>query len=154
MGGGLVGLELGIFLAQEGRDVTIVEMLPETIATRKEAPVSERIGSALALESGANIVHGVALAQEIKKLPNLRILAATKVLSIDAAGCVAESAAGTQKLAADTVICAVGQRPLLAEGAALHACAPEFYQIGDCLAAKNILAATQAAYQIACDIGL
>jgi pyruvate/2-oxoglutarate dehydrogenase complex dihydrolipoamide dehydrogenase (E3) component len=154
MGGGLVGLELGIFLAREGRNVSILEMLSETIATRKEAPVSERIGSSLALESGTNIVHGVALAQEIKKLPTLRILTSTKVHSIDAAGCVAEDALGMRRFPVDTVICAVGQRPLLAEGAALHTCAPEFYQIGDCLAAKNILAATQTAYRIACDIGL
>ncbi|MDR1572703.1 MAG: FAD-dependent oxidoreductase, partial [Clostridiales Family XIII bacterium] len=154
MGGGLVGLELGVFLAQEGKGVTIVEMLPETIATRKEAPVSERIGGSLALESGTNIVHGVALAQEIKKLPNLRILVSARVLAIDAAGCTAESAAGVQRLTADTVICAAGRRPLLEEGAALHSCAPEFYQIGDCLAAKNILDATQTAYQAACDIGL
>jgi 2,4-dienoyl-CoA reductase-like NADH-dependent reductase (Old Yellow Enzyme family) len=154
MGGGLVGLELGVFLAREGKSVTIVEMLPETIATRSEAPVSERIGSSLALENGTNIVHGVALAQELKKLPNLRILTSAKVLAIDAAGCTAESPAGAQRLEADTVICAVGLRPLAEEGVALHTCAPEFHQIGDCVAAKNILAATQTAYRIALDIGL
>ncbi|MDR2771190.1 MAG: FAD-dependent oxidoreductase [Clostridiales Family XIII bacterium] len=153
IGGGLVGLELGIFLAQNGRSVTVVEMLPDTIATRKELPVSERIGGALALEVGTNIVHGVALAQEIKKLPNLRILASTKVPEIDEAGCFAEDATGVRKLEADTVICAVGQRPLREEGAALHDCAPEFYQIGDCLAARNILTATQTADRIARDIG-
>jgi 2,4-dienoyl-CoA reductase-like NADH-dependent reductase (Old Yellow Enzyme family)/threonine dehydrogenase-like Zn-dependent dehydrogenase len=154
MGGGLVGLELGIFLAQGGRSVRIVEMLPETIATRKEAPVSERIGASLALESGTNIVHGVALAQELKKLPNLSIFASAKVLEIDETGCVTEDASGKHKLTADTVICAVGQRPLREEGAAFCDCAPEFHQIGDCAAAKNILAATQVAYQIARDIGV
>jgi NADPH-dependent 2,4-dienoyl-CoA reductase/sulfur reductase-like enzyme len=154
MGGGLVGLELGIFLAQGGRAVTIVEMLPETIATREERPVSERIAGALALESGTNIVHGVALAQELKKLPNLRILTSARVLEIDGTGCTVEDAAGARRLEADTVICAVGQRPLREEGVALHDCAPEFHQIGDCVAARNILAATQAAYQVARDIGL
>ena len=58
-------------------------------------------------------MHGVALAQEIKKLPGLRIRTSAKVLEIDETGCVVADAAGTQKLDADTVICAVGQRPLL-----------------------------------------
>jgi pyruvate/2-oxoglutarate dehydrogenase complex dihydrolipoamide dehydrogenase (E3) component len=154
MGGGLVGLELGVFLARLGCRVTVVEMLPETIATRREAPVSERIGSSLALESGTNIVHGVALAQEIKKLPNMSILASTKVMEIDGAGCVVQDENGERRLDAETVICAVGMRPLTEEAAAFYDCAPEFHQIGDCVAPKNILAATQTAYRVAYDIGL
>jgi pyruvate/2-oxoglutarate dehydrogenase complex dihydrolipoamide dehydrogenase (E3) component len=154
MGGGLVGLELGVFLARLGCRVAVVEMLPETIATRREAPVSERIGSSLTLENGTNIVHGVALAQEIKKLPNMSILASTKVMEIDGAGCVVRDESGERRLDAEAVICAVGMRPLAEEGAAFYDCAPEFHQIGDCVTPRNILAATQTAYKIAFDIGL
>ena len=36
---------------------------------------------------------------------------------------------------------------------ALNGCADEFYMVGDCVAAKNILAATTAAHQAAKDVG-
>jgi glucose-6-phosphate isomerase len=58
-----------------------------------------------------------------------------------------------QLFEADTVIYAIGQKPLWEEADGLHACAPEFYQIGDCLAPKNIRAATKSAYFIATGIG-
>jgi hypothetical protein len=53
---------------------------------------------------------------------------------------------------ADTVIYAIGQQPLAAEANALRLCAPEFHQIGDCLAAKNIQQATSMAFAVAHDI--
>ena len=60
---------------------------------------------------------------------------------------------GEYEIAADTVIYAAGQRPLREEALALRPCAPEFYMLGDCVTPKNILAATQAAFQLARDIG-
>jgi len=55
---------------------------------------------------------------------------------------------------ADTVIYAVGQKPLQDEAKALWNCATEFYQIGDCLSARTIRAATHEAFNIARDIGI
>ena len=60
---------------------------------------------------------------------------------------------GEYELPADTVICAAGQRPLREEALALRDCAPEFHMLGDCVTPKNVMAATQAAFQIARDIG-
>ena len=54
---------------------------------------------------------------------------------------------------ADTVIYAVGQRPLWEEAAALRGVVPEFHQIGDCVMPKNIHEATRAAYYTARDLG-
>ncbi|NLB29499.1 MAG: FAD-dependent oxidoreductase [Clostridiales bacterium] len=152
MGGGLVGIELGIRLAQLGRDVTVVEMMPRTIIADDKS-TSDRIGESLELEHGTNIVHGVAIAQELKKLPNMRVLTSTKALEIREGGLRVEGPAGLFDIPADTVINALGQVPLRDEALALRDCAPEFYQIGDCVVPKNIQAATQAAYQIARDIG-
>ena len=56
--------------------------------------------------------------------------------------------------ASDTVIYAIGQKPLYEEASALRYSAPEFYQIGDCNVPKNVTAATSAAYTIAKDIGV
>ncbi len=54
---------------------------------------------------------------------------------------------------ADTVIYATGQRPLWDEAKELAGCAPEFFQIGDCVTPKNIYQATQQAAHIARNVG-
>jgi len=153
IGGGLVGLELGIYLAQLGRSVTVVEMLPATLATVGDAGTSEMISNPALLEAGANVVHGIALSEQLKKLPNMEITVSAKALEVSAQGLLIMEQGGQRFIDADTVVCAVGQRPLSDESAAMYDCAPEFYQIGDCLAPRNILTATQTAYQIARDIG-
>ena len=153
IGGGLVGLELGVFLAGLGRTVEIVEMMPTTLASAGDVETSEMISNPALLEAGANVVQGVALSMELKKLPNLTVTVSARALEISDNGLTVEDKTGRRFIEADTVICAVGQRPLSGEAAALFDCAPEFYQIGDCVAPKNILTATQTAYQIARDIG-
>jgi pyruvate/2-oxoglutarate dehydrogenase complex dihydrolipoamide dehydrogenase (E3) component len=133
LGGGLVGIELGIFLAALGREITLVEMQPQ-------------------LNDGGNMVHMNSLRLQIAE-KKLRVCLSTRAKEIRADGVLAETAGEELFLPADTVIYAVGQRPLSEEALALNACAPEFYAVGDCLGAKNILAATAAAYQAALDAG-
>ena len=133
LGGGLVGIELGIFLAGLGREITLVEMQPQ-------------------LNDGGNMVHMNSLRLQIAE-KKLRVCLSTRAKEIRADGVLAETAGEELFLPADTVIYAVGQRPLSEEALALNACAPEFYAVGDCLGAKNILAATAAAYQAALDAG-
>ena len=53
----------------------------------------------------------------------------------------------------DTVINALGMTPRWDEADALRFCAPEFYQIGDCLRARNLMATTSEAWTIARNIG-
>jgi NADPH-dependent 2,4-dienoyl-CoA reductase/sulfur reductase-like enzyme len=154
IGGGLVGLELGIYLAQAGKNVTVIEMAPTTLASGGEMTTSERISRPESLDADANIVHGIALAQEIAKLENMRILTGTKAISVLQRGIRVQGPDGeAHELEANSVVCAVGQAPLRGEAAALSLCAPEFYQVGDCRASKNIQSATQSAYQAARDLG-
>jgi 2,4-dienoyl-CoA reductase-like NADH-dependent reductase (Old Yellow Enzyme family)/thioredoxin reductase len=133
LGGGLVGVELGIHMAMLGREVTIVEMLPELSVD----PFS---------------MHTLALNDQLEKL-GLKIHLSTAVTEITPKGISAKGPDGLLEIVADTVVYAVGQKPLRDEAAALRSCAPEFYPIGDCVTPKNILAATQAAWTIARDIG-
>lgn len=155
MGGGLVGLELGIFLADKGHQTTIVEMAPGTIATPPpiEEGTSERMSGIMDIPLGFPLVHGVALKEQLKDLPNLVISTSTKALEVNDKGLVVEDNSGVRTIEADTVIYAIGQNPLREEALALSMCAPEFYQLGDCLIPKNIYEATSVAYQIASDIG-
>ena len=152
LGGGLVGLELGIALAESGRSVTVAEMMPRTIASPPGGETSERMGQA-GLAAGEPLVHGVAISEHLKTLPNMRVLTSTKALAITEKGLEAEREGTSVFLEADTVIYAVGQRPLSEQALALRTAAPEWYAVGDCVTPRNILQATQQAYQIARDVG-
>jgi 2,4-dienoyl-CoA reductase-like NADH-dependent reductase (Old Yellow Enzyme family)/thioredoxin reductase len=153
MGGGLVGLELGVFLAQKGHNITVVEMMDSTIASPPQGDTSERMSGFFDIPNGHPLVHGVALREELKKLPNMSICVSTKALEVIDKGLVVEDGTGKRIIEADTVIYAIGQKPLHEEAQALSDCAPEFYQIGDCVTARNIYEAVSVAHQIAMDIG-
>ena len=133
LGGGLVGCELAIFMAGRGCDVTVVEMAP--------AP-----------NFGWNILQGQSVNIEFEKL-GIKLCTKTKVKAIEDGVVIAEGPEGEVRFEADSVVAALGMKPLREEALALSLCAPEFHQIGDCRDVKNIYSATNAAYQIAMDLG-
>lgn len=134
LGGGLVGLELGIFMANDGVNVTIVEMMQE-------------------LNLDPYGMHSLAIMNEIARL-SLDVRLETKALEINPNNILIEDSKGTQaSLPIDSVVYATGQTPLRKESIAFHGIAPEFYQIGDCQTPRNILAATREAYTAARNIG-
>ena len=133
IGGGLVGIELGVFMSERGRKVTIVEATGE-----------------LALDPYG--MHSAALMFRIEKL-GIELHMETIVKTIGGAGVSCGNAEGAFDIPADTVVYATGQVPLREDAFALSRCAPEFYQIGDCATPKNMLAANREAYAAARMIG-
>jgi len=129
LGGGLVGVELALYLAHAGHNVMIMEMLPE-------------------LNHGGNFLHQFAIDVEMKKY-DIGLALGTTAVEITDEGVVGENAAGQTLYPADTVIYAIGQSPLREEADALRFCAPEFYSVGDCVVPKNILQATSMADAVA-----
>ena len=83
----------------------------------------------------------------------MEVYVSTKGLEISDRGLMVEDSNGVRTIEADTVIYAIGQKPLREEAHALSDCAREFYAIGDCVDPKSIYEATSVAYQIATDIG-
>ena len=134
IGGGLVGLELGIYLSQFDRELYIIEMMDK-------------------LNDGGNHLHMKGIINEINRY-GITVHLNTKTLEINGKGLICERRDGKLSIDADTVIYAVGYEPLADEALSLRFCAPEFYQIGDCVTPKNIMNATTEAHTIACDIGL
>ncbi len=133
IGAGLVGMELGVYLAMMGKKVTILEMTGH-------------------VNDGGNYQHMKGLQEELKKY-GVEVILSTKVLSMDETGVQGERMGEQVHFAADTVIYAVGHRALHDDAFALSDGAPEFYPIGDCLGPKNIMNATGMAYTIAKGIG-
>lgn len=133
LGGGLVGSELGIHLALNGRDVTIMEMMSH-------------------LGDGGNMLHGQAVDVQIANL-GIELALGTKAIEITEKGVVGENSEGQKRYKADTVIYAIGQKPLREEADALRFCASEFYQIGDCRVSANIREAVKEGNYSARNIG-
>ena len=137
----------------QGRKCTIIEMLPD-------------------LNAGGNNLHALAINGQLKKY-DIHATTGTKALEITEKGVLCEylgtkpsekiifdmpkvypdGESGTHLYEADTVIYAVGQRPLMTESETLRECAPEFHAIGDCIVPKDIWTATSNAYYIARDLG-
>ena len=134
LGGGLVGVELAIYLHMLGKQAEVVEMLD-------------------AIGDGGNIIHASALRVEIAHR-NIPMHFGTRAEEITPQGVRCRDKEGKDVFyPAEKVIYAVGQRPLQEEALALKFCAPEFYMIGDCLGAKNIANATAQAHDVACNLG-
>ena len=133
MGAGLVGVELGLHLCKLGHDVTNVEMLDH-------------------ISDGGNFLHMSGVRVEIKKR-GLKINLKNTVKEVRPDGVLCETEDGEVFYEADSVVVAMGMRPLRDEAAAFYDCAPEYYPIGDCYQVKNIEAATTAGYETAKDLG-
>ncbi len=133
LGGGLVGIELGIYLKNLGKDVEVVEMADK-------------------LNCSGNTVHEMGVMVEINRI-SLPTHTSTKALRIEENGVVCEGPEGEVFFPADHVIIAAGMKGRQKEAAAFAQAAPQFYQIGDCLAATNIYEANRLGFQAAMEIG-
>lgn len=134
VGGGLVGCEAALYLADKGKSVTLVEMLPEIAAD-----VIYMTRPSLLAELEAKRIN---------------CLTGLKLKEVTGTGIVAEdSSAATRRLPADTVIMATGLKPenkLYQElYRDLNGIVDELYEIGDCVQPRKFIDAVQEAYLVA-----
>ena len=118
IGGGLVGCEEAIDLAEKGRSVTIVEMKPELC---RDAPYLHHEGVLIELDK-----HHV---QTYLNSSCLEITEQGAVISLDGK---------PHLIPADTVVIAAGVKPLMAEAEALRDWALDFRRIGDCKRPRKV----------------
>ena len=133
LGGGLVGVELGIFLKNMGKDVTVIEMADK-------------------LNLGENMVHEMGIKAEIKR-NGLPTHTSTRAIRIESNGVICQGPDGEVFYPADHVITAAGMRARQKEAAAFAQAAPLFYQVGDCLSANTIYEANRLGFNAAMDLG-
>ena len=133
IGGGEVGCDVAWFLAEKGKRVTIVEMLP-------------------GLAMGMNMFSQLYLLDRLAQLGVETLIGATaKEITED--GVVAVDMNGeTRLLEADTVVLATGFRPDNKLEKELRGTAPEIYAIGDCARAGKIGGAIHSAARVAHEI--
>ena len=133
LGGGLVGCELAVCLAREGKKVHLVEMRDQ-------------------LCPDANVRYRPLLMAELKK-NNVEVHTSCKCESAGADGVVCSTADGTQiEIAGNSILCGLGLKPNTAVVEELRGSAPKFFAIGNCVKPDTITHAVYQGYHAALDI--
>ena len=133
LGGGLVGCELAVCLAREGKEVHVVEMRD-------------------ALCPDANIRYRPLLMSELKK-SGVKIHLNCKCEKVDSEGVSCSTPEGEQvRIQGDTILCGLGLRPHTAVVEELRGSAPQFAAIGNCVKPDTITHAIYQGYHAALDI--
>jgi 2,4-dienoyl-CoA reductase-like NADH-dependent reductase (Old Yellow Enzyme family)/thioredoxin reductase len=131
IGGGMVGCEVAEFLASRGKEVTIVEILPEVAITMEGH--NRRL-----------------LLERLDKL-GLKILTGSEVLRFQGTRAVIRKDGETFDLEADGVIAALGSRANRS-CAELESCGLPFYAVGDAVSTRDIAAAVHEGFRAAMEI--
>lgn len=134
IGGGAIGCELGIELADHGCRVTVIEMA--------SLPVPKE-----------NWLYRHGFMRALRERDNMQVLTGCRVkeirdnsvVYIDQNSCEAE-------LSADHVLNAAGMIPLKAEANAFYGITPDTFLIGDCSRIGNVMSAVNEAYFIAANV--
>ena len=129
-GGGLIGCETAIYLAQNGKKVTIVEMLEEIIPNVFEA--NRQYLFKMLAENGVNV------------LTNTKMVRVTD----DGALVINQCRRYEAKLPADTIVIATGLKPERSLVKALEGKVKELHAIGDCEGPGKIMDAVWGAFDI------
>ena len=119
-GGGMVGCETAVYLSRQGKKVTVVEMMPKLVP------------------EGASFIAKMGLLNLVKE-SDVEVLTSTKLLEVTGEGTVVASDSVERVLKADSVILALGFRPLSWLRDALEGKVPELHVIGDCNQPRKIL---------------
>ena len=135
IGGGEVGVETGIFLAQKGRKVTVIEMRDELAADTTVMHYRSMFAAAWEKEENFHYVLN-ATAKEI---------AADHVVYTDNEG-------ADHSIPADSVVLSVGMRSKTDEALGFYGTNPGFFMVGDCKKPGTIQTANRSAWVTANNI--
>ncbi|MEF9954396.1 MAG: FAD-dependent oxidoreductase [Clostridium sp.] len=129
IGGGLIGCEEALVLAQEGKDVTVLEM-------------TDRVAR------DAAVLHLKAMMLEYEKnKEHLRIVTEATCTRIDDIGVHVRGKDGNETIyKADTVFLAAGMKSRIAEVERLRTMESDFITVGDCIKPGQVLQAVRGGY--------
>ena len=133
VGGGLVGCELSLDLAQKGKEVSIVEYLDAILSAGESVPLMN-----------------YQMLTDLLAHHNVKIYVSHNIEEINENGAVIVSKDGQKaELKADSVIIATGFEPVKSMADELYGEGIEIYQVGDGRRVGNIMRAIWDAYEIA-----
>jgi 2,4-dienoyl-CoA reductase-like NADH-dependent reductase (Old Yellow Enzyme family)/thioredoxin reductase len=133
LGGGLVGCETGLFLAEHGHNVVMIELQSD-------------------IAPEANWMHKEGMLQAFTKAP-ITCRTSLKVSRIENGGVYAVDKNGAEEfIPADTVVYALGMRANAAVAEALADSAPYVRAVGDCVRPRKVAQALQEGFWAAIDL--
>jgi 2,4-dienoyl-CoA reductase-like NADH-dependent reductase (Old Yellow Enzyme family)/thioredoxin reductase len=134
IGGGVTGCEAALFLAKQGKKVTIIEMFDK-----------------LADPEG-NLFYHLPLVEALDSSPNISYRLQTKCVGVTPEGVRVEKDGKEEVMAADSVVFSIGRAPELEAVNRLRNSAPRFCSVGDCVEPKRIIQATRTGFFSAMNI--
>lgn len=138
IGGGMIGCEVAAFLAQKGKNVTVVEM--------RVSDFSDADGLALDMEPS---FRRWLLFDLLPTLP-ISVIGKSTFKEVTDKGVIIEDREGSRRLVeGDTIIFAIGLQCEDTLKGKLEGKVPEFYQVGDCVKSRKIVDAVADAAQVA-----
>lgn len=133
VGGGLVGCETAIWLAQQGKRVTVVEMLTDLMSGGLPIPHVTR-----------------AMVLDMLQFNNVEVLTNTRLTGVtDDATHFLDPSGKEETIKTDTVVLSLGLMPDKQLYRSLVGKMPNLYLIGDAREARNIMGAVWDAYEVA-----
>lgn len=132
LGGGLVGCELAVCLAQEGKQVHVVEMRDQ-------------------LCPDANVRYRPLLMKKMEEL-GIEIHTSTKCEEAGETGVICSADGQKVEIKGDTILCGLGLKANTAVVEELRGVAPQFAAIGNCVKPNTITFAVYQGYHAALDI--
>jgi len=132
VGGGLVGCETALWLAQDGRQVAIVEALDRLMAVNR--PLCHANSEML---------------ERLIPFHGIEVLTSTRVTGYDGGRLQVETREGVRELDCDTVVLSVGFQEENSLYNALEGKVDELYLLGDARKVANIMYAVWDAFEVA-----
>ncbi len=131
IGGGLVGCEMALDYAQDGKEVTVVEALPKILSAGIPSPIP----------NGQMI-------PDLFEHHNVTVLENHRLSAVEDGRVILESDGQKKALDADSVVIAVGFRPVPSMAQELQGCGAVVYEIGDGQKVSTILHAVWDGYEV------
>ncbi len=131
IGGGLVGCEMALEYAQAGKEVTVVEALPKILSAGIPSPIPN-----------GQMIPDLFEHYHVKVLENYRLSA------VEDGKVILETDGQKKTLDADSVVIAVGFRPVPSMAQELNGCGAVVYEIGDGQKVSTILHAVWDGYEV------
>ena len=133
VGGGLIGCETAVWLAQQGKSVTLIERLPDLLSGGVTVPK----------------VTGEML-QDMLRFNGVEVMTGTRLTGLAGDSVHFQGPSGEEEmLNADTVVLSLGRLPDKELYRSLVGRRPGLYLIGDAREARNIMGAVWDAYEVA-----
>lgn len=132
VGGGLVGCELALDLSNKGKQVTIVELLPDILSAGVPVPIPNSL-----------------MLRDMLARNKVKILTSGEIKEVTDNGAMVAHNGEVSELKADSIVFAVGFRPVKGLYRSVLGKGKDVYEVGDGKKVANIMTAVWDAYEIA-----